>query len=410
MHSKTQNNMKGYLSSLEIARHNINNKKARAMLLTVLSCILCFVLFLSSFLIYSLKSGMSSLYNRLGADIIVVPEGYDAKITSAILRGEPNTFFFERSVYERVKKIPGVEKATFQLFLATLSAGCCSFPIQVIGYDDNSDFLVKPWLMRQVKLPLNKGEIIVGANIVGDIHQNVKFFNQEFKIKGRLSKTGMGFDNTVFMSFDEVLRLSKEYAKILDLPMENQENLISSVMIKVDQKTDVESVKNALDKEFKGEGIYFLAAQSIMNEIGKHTQNLLGFIYILIALVWVLVFAVLILVYSVSIRERKKEIATLRIIGATKRKVKSIILNEVLLINIKGSLIGTVLSLAVSILFSNAFSEAFKMPFLSPDYILMFVLGVIVVFIGTVMGPLAVSVALNKMLNQEIALLLREND
>ncbi len=403
--------MKGDLSSIEIAKHNIDNKKARALLLTILSCVLCFVLFLSSFLIYGLKSGMSSLYDRVGADIILVPEGYDAKITGAILRGEPNTFFFERSVYERTKKIEGVEKATFQLFLATLSAGCCSFPIQVVGYDENSDFLVKPWLMHQVKLPLNDGEIIVGANIVGDVHDDVKFFNQSFKIKGRLSKTGMGFDNTVFMSFNEVLRLSKEYSKILSLPSENQENLISSVMIKVDsKKTDVESVKKAIDAEFKGEGIYCLTAQSIMNEIGKHTQNLLMFIYILIALVWILVFAVLILVYSVSIRERKKEIATLRIIGATKRRVKSIILNEVLLINLKGAIIGTVLSSAVSVLFSRAFSEAFKMPFLEPDYILLFVLGIITVFIGTAMGPLAVSAALNKMLNQEIALLLREND
>lgn len=398
------------LSGLEIARHNINNKKARAMLLTVLSGVLCFVLFLSSFLIYSLKNGMSSLYDRVGADIILVPEGYDAKITGAILRGEPNTFFFERSVYERARKIEGVEKATFQLFLATLSTGCCSFPIQVIGYDENSDFLVKPWLTNQVKQPLDNGEIIVGANIVGDVHENVKFFNQEFKIKGRLSKTGMGFDNTVFMSFSEVLRLSYEYSKILSLPTENQENLISSVMIKVDNKKDVIAVKKALENEFKGEGIYCLASQSMMNEIGKHTQNLLGFIYVLIALVWVLVFAVFILVYSVSIRERKKEIATLRIIGATKRKVRSIILNEVVLINLKGAIIGTILSTAVSILFSNAFSEAFKMPFLAPNYILVFILGVIIVFIGTVMGPLAVLSAINKMLNQEIALLLREND
>lgn len=398
------------LTDLEIARHNIYNKKARAVLLTILSGILCFVLFLSSFLIHSLRNGMSSLYNRVGADIIIVPEGYDAKITGAILRGEPNTFFLDKSIYERVLKINGVKQATPQLFLATLSAGCCSFPIQVIGYDEESDFLVKPWLMHQVKLPLKQGEIIVGNNIGGDVHENVKFFNQAFKIKGRLSKTGMGFDNTVFMSFSEVLRLAKEYAKVVKLPQDNNDRLISSVMLKISKDSNIEAVKAALDMEFKGEGVYSLTASSMMNEIGKHTQNLLSFIYVIIALVWTLVFAVLLLVYSISIRERKKELATLRIIGATKKRVKGIILKEVLIINLKGAVIGTLLSAAVSILFANAFSEAFKMPFLASNYPLLFIFAIAVIIIGTIMGPLAVNYSLNKLLNTEIALLLREND
>lgn len=398
------------LSSFEIAKNNIKNKPARALLLTALTAILCFILFLSSFLIYSLKNGMSSLANRIGADILVVPEGHDAKITGAILRGEPNTFFFERSVWERIKKIEGVRQATPQLYLATLSASCCSFPIQVIGYDEDSDFVVKPWLQKQVKQPLKKGEVIVGANVVGDVHSEVRFFNQGFKIKGRLAKTGMGFDNSVFMSFDEVLRLAKEYNKILEIPQENQENLISSVMIKTDKKFEAKAVKAAIEKEFQGEKIYSLLSKNMMNEIGKQADHMSGFIYILIALVWILVFAVFALVYSVSIKERKREIATLRIIGATRKKVRNVILLEVLTINFRGAIIGTVLSLAVSVLFARAFSESLQMPFLEPDYLILAVLFIAVSAIGIFIGPLSVIFSLVKMLKREIALVLREND
>lgn len=401
--------MKG-LTSLEIAKKNIKNKPGRAFLLSALTAILCFILFLSSFLIYSLKNGMSSLSDRIGADIIVVPEGYDSNITGAILRGEPNTFFFEKEVWERIKGIDGIKQATPQLYLATLSAGCCSFPIQVIGYDEASDFLVKPWLQSQVSFPLGKSEVIVGANIVGDVHSQVKFFNQEFKIKGRLAKTGMGFDNTVFMSFDEVIRLAKEYHKILDLPKENQENLISSVMIKTDKAFDTKEVKAAIDKEFKGEGVYSLLSKSMMNEIGKHADTMLGFIYVLMVLVWLLVFAVFTLVYSISIRERKREIASLRIIGATRKKVKGIILLEVFLINLRGVIIGSVLSLATSLLFSRAFSQAVKMPFLEPDYVLLGILFLLVSAIGLFIGPLSLMLSLGKILKKEIALVLREND
>lgn len=398
------------LSSIRIARYNMKNKPGRAVLLSILTAILCFILFLSSFLIYSLKNGMSSLSDRIGADIIVVPEGYDSKITGAILRGEPNTFFFEKEVWHRIKGIEGVKQASPQLYLATLSAGCCSFPIQVIGYDENSDFLVKPWLQSQVKFPLEEKEVIVGSNIVGDLHSEVKFFNQSFKIKGRLAKTGMGFDNTVFMSFEEVIRLAREYHKILDLPEENQENLISSVMIKTDKAFQAKDVKLAIDKEFRGEGVYTLLSKSMMNEIGKHADTLLSFIYILIALVWLLVFSVFTLVYSVSVKERKREIATLRIIGATEKKVRRIILLEVLLINLRGAIIGSLLSLAVSVLFARAFSAAFQMPFLEPDFLLMGVLFLSVTAIGVFIGPLSVMVSLKKILKKEIALVLKEND
>ena len=110
----------------------------------MLTAVLAFSLFCGSFLVKSLNGGMQSLANRLGADIIVVPQGYDSKIESALLRGEPNSFYFKLEVVDRLKKIEGIERASPQLFVATLSAGCCSFPLQVIGIDFDSDFTIKP--------------------------------------------------------------------------------------------------------------------------------------------------------------------------------------------------------------------------------------------------------------------------
>ena len=130
------------LGTFGLAKRNIKNKPARSYGMMVLTGVLCFILFFGSFMIYSLKRGISSLSDRMGADIIVVPEGYDSKVTGAILRGEPNSFFFDRAVEDRVKAVEGVEKTAPQLFLATLSASCCSFPIQIIGIDFNSDFTV----------------------------------------------------------------------------------------------------------------------------------------------------------------------------------------------------------------------------------------------------------------------------
>lgn len=398
------------LNPKEIAFKNIQNKSVRSASLIILTAILTLVLFLSSFLILSLRNGMHSLANRMGADIIVVPEGYDSKIRGAILRGEPNTFFLDKSVVEKIRKIDGVEIATPQLFIATLSAGCCSFPIQVIGFDSDTDFVVKPWLATQAKLPLEKGEVLVGHNIVGDMHEHVKFFNQEFIIRGRLAKTGMGFDNTVFVNFEEARRLVKEYEKVLKLEDKDHENMISCVMIKVDNSVDLVEIQNNIRNEFAGQGVYPLLSQSMMNEVSTSTQDMIKYVYILIALVWLLVFLVLTLVYSITIKERKREFATLRILGASKKHLRRIILSEIFTINISGAACGSVLGLIISILFGTWFSQSFKMPFLAPNVLTLAIIFIAVFAIGTIMGPLSSLISIKKMNAEELGLLLRQND
>lgn len=398
------------LNIYNLAKKNIENKRARSYTLIFLIAILTFILFMSSFIITSLKNGMNSLSDRVGADIIVVPEGYDSKITGAILRGEPNTFFFGKDVLYKVKKVKGVEKASGQVYLATLSAGCCSFPIQVIGVDFDDDFIIKPWLEKQIKKPLGKSEIVVGANIRGTMRSTVKFFNQEFEIKGRLAKTGMGFDNSVFMTIEETNRLAKEYEKIINHPISKDKEVISSVMVKINKNEDPKEVAKAIKNEFKNEKVYPLLPQNMMTEISDSAKNMVLYSYVLIALIWVLAFFVLTLVNTLSVKERKREFATIRILGATKKKLRNIVLAESLIINGTGAIIGGVFSFVISIAFNNAFSTMFKMPFLRLNFVLMILMLLITIILGTLLGPISSIFAISNMNKAELLLMQRDND
>lgn len=398
------------LTTKKIAILNINNKSGRSVSLVILTAVLALVLFLSSFLIYSLKNGMNSLADRMGADIIVVPEGYDTKVEGAILRGEPNTFFMDKSIVKKIEGIDGVQEVTPQLFLATLSAGCCSFPIQIIGFDAETDFVVTPWLQEQMKLPLENGEVVVGNNVVGDVNSHVKFFDQEFKIKGRLQKTGMGFDNTVFLNFDEARRLAKEYEKILEIEDKYDDNMISSIMLKIKKGVKPTDVQNAIRRECLKDGVFPLLSKSMMNEVSNSALDMINYVYILIALVWILTFIVLSLVYSITIKERKRELATMRILGATKKILSNIILYEVLIINFIGAISGATLGFVISILFGRWFSQSFKMPFLAPNFEVLAVIFLAVLIIATLMGPISTLSSIKKMNKDELGLLLRQND
>lgn len=85
---------------------------------------------------------------------------------------------------------------------------------------------------------------------MGNINHKVKFFNQEFDIRGRLAKTGMGFDNSVFMTIEETHRLAKEYEKIINHPVAKKDD-ISSILVKVEKNKDPKQFKNLLKKNLK---------------------------------------------------------------------------------------------------------------------------------------------------------------
>ena len=398
------------LNSTEIALLNIKNKSARSTSLIILTFLLSFILFTSGFLIYSLKGGTQSLANRLGADIILVPEGYDAKVEGSILRGEPSSFFMDEALLNRVKKLDGVKEVTPQLFLATLPASCCSFPVQLIGFDAETDFLVKPWLESQGGLPLNDHEIVAGHNVIGSVDEEVKFFDQKFKIKARLLKTGMGFDNTVFLNMKTVRLLAEKYKEKMGLDEDLSKDKISSIMIKTDQGIDANDVQNEIRKEFRDDGVFPILSKSMINEISSSMENIFTYIYVLIALVLALIFLILFIVYSMTLKERKREFATLRILGAKKKLLNEIVIKEVLMLNAFGAVLGSITALFVSILFSNWFSESFKMPFLTPSFVVLFIILLLVFTIVMLTAFLSVIVPIMKMNKEELALLLKEND
>ena len=115
---------------------------------------------------------------------------------------------------------------------------------------------------------------MVGNNVVGNYNSEVKFFNQPFLIAGRLGKTGMGFDNSVFMTIENAKRLAKEYERITQHPAAKDENLISSVMVRVKQKYNVKKVADMIREEFRDEQIYPLISKRMMSNVSSNISSL----------------------------------------------------------------------------------------------------------------------------------------
>ena len=133
----------------EIARKNFQRQWGRSFCLVIVIMLLSFFLFIGSVLSLSLSNGAESMANRLGADVMIVPEGYDPHVDSILLAGSPSTFYlpdYALNEIENLKNELGIDLISPQTFLATLRASCCSYPVQIVGIDYDSDFIIGSWL------------------------------------------------------------------------------------------------------------------------------------------------------------------------------------------------------------------------------------------------------------------------
>lgn len=122
-------------------------------------------LFTSSLIVFNIKTGMDKAVERMGADIIVIPNGYKEDLKTAMFTGKACTIYFEGNWAEKLSSVEGVKKASSQLYLATMTYSlCCVGGNQLIAYDEDTDFIVKSWLYEDGKL--KKDEVIVGSDLI----------------------------------------------------------------------------------------------------------------------------------------------------------------------------------------------------------------------------------------------------
>ena len=390
-----------------LAMENIRQRKTRSTCMILLVALFSIIVYMGSMFSLSLSKGLESLSDRLGADVIVVPAGYKAEIESVLLKGEPSTFYLPADTMDKLKKFDEIEKMTAQTYVATLSASCCSYPVQIIGIDIDTDFLIYPWITHNIDKELKDGEAIVGSHVIGEKGETVHFFNEELKIVGRLKQTGIGFDATVFVNQNTAKKLARASERITANKVA-EEDVISSVMIKV--KPGVDSVKLAskISKELSKEGIFAMFSKKFVNSISSNLKVLATSVLILVVAIWLLSVIILSISFTAIFNERKKEMAVLRVLGASKKMLRNIIIKEAVILSLIGAGIGSFLGFILSIIELPLIASKFSMPFLSLSilqYIGIFVLSFV---LAVIIGPLSTVRVVKKLTDKDSYLSLRE--
>ena len=359
------------LSTWEIAKRNFRRTPFRSFCLVLIIMLFSLLLFVGSVLSFSLANGAKSMANRLGADIMIVPAGFDPHIDSILLSGKPSTFYLPANAINeltRIKDDIGIELISPQSFLATLRASCCAYPVQLVGIDYDSDFIVKPWLINTLHHDLSDGEIIVGYHVTGEAGETLTFFSKNLSIAGRLEQTGMGFDSMIFMNRATLAILSKEAERIRERPLTNDGSLTSVIMLKLKPGYNSVTSSREINRRLSEKGIYALFSKKFVNSIGESLNNVSNSIRYVLIIFWVMAVIIAALIFAMSVSERKKEFGGLRTIGATRGKLIRLCLAEIFMTSSYGALIGVVLGGVIIAVVSPYVIEALKLPFLLPSY------------------------------------------
>lgn len=399
------------LTTNRLALQNLVRNPFRSICLILVVCILAFTLFGASILSSSLRNGLSSLKNRLGADLAIVPLEHESDYEGIILSGEPEKFYFDRFIEEKIAKVEGVKIVSSQFYISTLAAACCAIPVQVIGFDPSTDFVITPWITKVYQKEIKDGELIVGSDIVLDESKSLKFFNHTFPVVAQLDKTSTGMDYSVYANMNTIQAFVSGAREVgLNLSVDvfdaDIENSISAVLVKTKEGYDVDTVTTNVRREVSGVGV--VKSKNVFTQTAKSMDVLLTFVYYIIVMLWIIAVLILTFLFSLITNTRKKEFALLRFLGATKRKLSKIVLMEAFFVSVSGGILGTIFAALVVFPFSTYIGESLHLPYLLPD--IVSILGVLVLNIVLTfsVGPLTASYSVIKLSRVDTYISIRE--
>ena len=380
-----------------LALSNIRKKPYRTTALTVLVALASGVLFGTLLLTASIKGGLSGIKNRIGADLMIVPEGYEGQAESVLLSGEPNYFYMDRSIEETVRGIQGVGEVSSQFYLTSLSESCCDFPIQIIGFDPETDFIVKSWASKKVNGSDDDELILAGSNITTE-KDSVRFFEHTHKVSARLAKSGTGMDNAIYTDISNLEQIfedakAKGFGFISDGDAKSKTSVI---FVKLSQGAKPDStaarIKGAIS------GIQVIQSDKFVSGLMDSISSFLIFLYAVSVIVVLITVLTLSIVFNLSINERLREFSILRVLGADFKKLRSIVFAEAGLIGSLGAVLGIFLSALILLPFNVLISEKLNMPFVlsGAGQLALFALVTFAVLVGaclvaSVSGALKVS-------------------
>lgn len=395
------------LSSLSIALSNLSYKINRTLSMLLLTSLCAASVFACVVLYFGLKNGINTIQKRLGADLMIVPKGAEQKMQSVLISGEPNYFYMEKEIAEKISQIEGVEKVTSRFYLTSVSEDCCDFPVQIVGFEPETDFVISPWIEESFPSDSKKfteefyteGCVVTGSNVLTQ-KDGVRFFGKTHPVSGKLSKSGAGIDNAVFVSMNtlkEIYDDAKErgFGFISDGKAGSK---VSAVFVRLSEGAKADSTAVKITSRIPNVSV--VKRDAVFSEISSSLDSVFFILKILAVSVTLFTVISLAIIFPLAVSSRTAEFSILRILGAAHKKCAEILLYEALFISVAGGLSGIALACLLVFPFCTAIDSALSVPLVFPPPAILFLTGcavLLAVIFAVLLSALKSIIAVSKL-------------
>ena len=344
--------------------NNIARRRTQSTLTVTITALTVAVFVMVMGIFQTVNQGLALSRERLGADAILMPKYSAAKGDDLLFTAIPENIYMPIEVVEQAKQLDGVAAMSPQFYCQTLALGCCDpgEEARIIGYDPETDFILKPYLDEEHQDGINPEQVFVGnayedEDLVG---MNYMILGRIFKVVSVLEPTGTGMDSTFFMDW----RVAQDMCLESEVLRENwtkkdPHDYISVIMIKFEEGVDPDAFVRQVEES--GMEAKCLLTGDTISDLQSQLEVTMKVMFALWAAS--LLIAVLSLVgrFNALAKERKKEIGLLRAIGLKKGQVFGLIIGETCTMALMGGVLGSAVALICMDPVIEMLKNAFKL-------------------------------------------------
>lgn len=397
------------MNLLSLSWKNIAGNELRSWIVALCALVLAAFALFATLLLRGAATSLELAVDRLGADIVVVPEGAQQELEGALLMGVPADFWMPAENVDRLRAVAGVEAATPQIYLTTLvNASCCSVSeMFMVAYDPATDFTVRPWLERELPAGLGLGEVVGGDYIFAtEKNDGIYLYGELVTLMGNMEPTGTGLDQTLFFTLDTAQVMSRGSYTLALEPLVIPPGQVSAVLLQVEPGISMQEIAREISRTVPD--VHPIQSTNLFQSSRLQLRSMLNAITIIMALILPLTIVLIGLVYHMAAQERRRELGVLRALGASRRFISSSLLAEAGLLALCGSSVGAFTAALAIYLFRRLIMTSLGVPLLLPPPALLALqagIGLLLVMLSVVLAALLPALRISRL---EPAVAMRE--
>jgi len=377
-----------------LALQNLGRRKARSLLLIAAVAVGTGVIFTGIALMRSIDASMALGFTRMGADLMVMPEGALTNITAALLTVEPTDLVLDADALAKAK-LDSVRRYAPQKILRVAHSGIGDHheAVDFVGFDPQRDFTIQPWLAERINRPLQADDVILGAARDAPLGSQVLIFGKPYIVYGRLARTGVGIhERGVFMplsTFDAMVQRIPAGDGIP--PAVLAADKVTGFLVELAPGATMLQARFAILSTLKG--VKVVTGDSSLSGIRQGLAALLTGILALMILLFASLALMVSVLFSAIVTERRVELGLLKAIGTQRSQIVGLMIIEAAMATGLGGLLGVVVGALIMRFYEHSlvyYLDKIGIPFVWLDLPRVIAFGAGTILLACVIGAAGV--------------------